>query len=84
MWEVKIFNTDVCKSICDKRVKTFANKISDKGYYFYEPRKTRGVKRLRISGLILTAHIKCVTSFVECQIQGVGAQKFKGPGHPGD
>jgi hypothetical protein len=67
MWEVKIFNTDICKSICDKWAKNFANRFSDKGY-FYEPRKTRSVKRPHISGIILTAYIKFLTSFVEFRI----------------
>jgi hypothetical protein len=56
--------------ICDKWVKNFANKVSDKGYYFYEPRKTCSVKPLHSSGLVLTAYIKSVSSFVSCQTHG--------------
>jgi len=56
------------KRICDKWAKNFSNKFSEKGYYFYEPRKTCSVKRLHISGLILTAYIKSVSKFVDCQI----------------
>lgn len=66
------------KGICDKWVKNFNNKVSDKGYYIYEPRKTFSVKRQHISGLILTAYIKCVTSFVEYQTHGGWGTQIQG------
>jgi hypothetical protein len=42
------------------------------------PEKHAVLKRLHISGLILTAYIKCVTSFVECQIHGSWGTQIPG------